>query len=72
MVEKKFVAAALNLKHETFLVYVTSLNLVPGIHPDREDQITSLLTEENKIPDEYSDFANIFLEKKALVLPKHI
>ena len=41
------------------------------IHPDREAQIGFLFTKEVKILDEYSDFTNIFLEKKALVLLEH-
>ena len=49
---------------------MASLNLVLGIHLDRVAQIASLLTEEVKIPDKYSDFANIFSEEKALVLPE--
>ena len=60
----------LNKNSETFVVYIAFLNLVLGIHPDKKTQIASLLTEEIKIPDEYSDFANIFTKKKALVLPK--
>ena len=57
---------------ETFVVYVASLNLAPtpGIHPDRAAQIASLLTEEVKIPEEYSDFTDVFSEEKALVLPE--
>ena len=51
---------------ETFVVHVASLDL--GIHPDREAQIASLLTEEVKIPDEYSDFTDVFSEEKASVL----
>ena len=53
---------------KTFVVHVASLSLVPGIHPDREAQIASLLTEEVKIPDKYSDFTDVFSEEKALVL----
>ena len=49
-------------------MHVASLDL--GIHPDREAQIASLLTEEVKIPDKYSDFADVFSEEKALVLPE--
>ena len=46
-------------------------HLTPGIFPDRVAQIAFLLTKKVRIPDEYSDFANIFLEEKALVLPEH-
>ena len=49
---------------------MASLNLVPGIHPDRAAQIASLLTKEVKIPDKYSDFTDVFSEEKALVLPE--
>ena len=68
MEKKEFIAAALNSEYETFVVHIASLNLVPGIHPDRKAQIASLLTEKVKIPDKYSDFTDIFSEKKALVL----
>ena len=49
---------------------MASLNLTPRIHPDRAVQIASLLAEEVRIPDEYSDFADVFSEAKALVLPE--
>ena len=39
-------------------------------HPDRKAQITSLFTENSTIPDEFSDFVNVFLKKKVLVLPE--
>ena len=68
--KKEFAKAALDEKSETFVVHVASLNLTPGIHPDRAAQIASLLAEEVRIPDEYSDFADIFFEEKALVLPE--
>ena len=70
MGKKEFATAALNLEHETFVVHVASLNLVSRIHPDKEAQITSLLTKEIKILDKYSDFTDVFSEEKALVLPK--
>ena len=68
--KKEFAKAALDEKSETFVVHVASLNLTPGIHPDRAAQIASLLAEEVRIPDEYSDFADVFSEEKALVLPE--
>ena len=55
-------------KSETFAVYVASLNLTPEIHLDRAAQIASLLAKEVRIPDEYSDFADVFSEEKTLVL----
>ena len=70
--KKEFAKAALDENSETFVVHVASLNLAPtpGIHPDRAAQIALLLTEEVKIPEEYSDFTDVFLEEKALVLPE--
>ena len=68
--KKEFAKAALDEKSKTFIVYVASFNLTPGIHPDRAAQIVSLPTEEVKIPDEYSDFTDVFSEEKALVLPE--
>ena len=67
--KKKFAKAALDEKSKTFVIYVASLNLTLGIHLDRAAQIASLLAEEVRIPDKYLYFANVFLEKKALVLP---
>ena len=68
--KKEFANAALNQKSETFVIHIAFLNLVSGIHLDRETQIAFWLTEEVKIPDKYSDFINIFSEEKALVLSK--
>ena len=68
--KKKFAAAALDPKHETFVIYVASLNLDPEIYPDREAQIAFLLTEEAKIPDKYLNFTDIFSEEKVLILPE--
>ena len=70
--KKKFVKAALDEKSETFVVYVTFLNLVSEIHPHKEAQIAFLLTKKVKIPNKYSDFTDVFSEEKTLVLPKHI
>ena len=63
---------ALDENSETFVIYVASLKLVPGIHPDKETQIAFLLTKEVKIPGKYLDFADIFSEKKILRLPERI
>ena len=70
--KKEFTKAALDEKSETFVIYVAALNLTPGIHPDRAAQIASLLAEEVRIPNKYSDFAEVFSEEKALVLPERI
>ena len=69
--KKEFAKAALDKNSETFVVHVAFFSLVTGIYPDRKAQIASLLTKEVKILDKYSDFTNVFLEQKALVLPEH-
>ena len=54
--KKEFDKAALDENVEAFVVYVTSLSLGSmSIHPAREAQIASLLTEEVTIPAEYCD-----------------
>ena len=71
--KKKFVKAALDENSETFLVHVAALEAPlaeMSIHPDREAQIVSLLTKKVTIPKEYSDFADVFSEENALVLPE--
>ena len=68
--KKEFAKAALDKNFETFVIHVASLNLTPGIHPDKAAQIASLLAKKVKIPDKYSDFADVFSEAKVLVLPK--
>ena len=71
LIEKKeFAKAAWDEKSETFVVHVVSLNLTPGIHSDRAAQIASLLTKDVRILDKYLDFADVFSEEKALVLPE--
>ena len=70
--KKEFAKVALDEKSETFVIHIASLNLVLGIYPDREAQIPFLLTEKVKIPDEYSDFTDIFSDEKALILPRRI
>ena len=68
---KKFTQALLDENVEVFVVYITffSHNLSP-IHLVIEAQITLLIIEEVKILTKYSDFSNIFLEKKTWVLSK--
>ena len=57
-------------KSETFVVHLVFLNLTPETHLDRAAQIASLLTKKVKILEKYSDFANVLLEEKVLVLPE--
>ena len=71
IIKKKFAKVVLDKNPKTFVVHVTSL--VPIlVHPDKEVQIASLPTKKVKIPDNYSDFVNVFSEKKILVLPEQI
>lgn len=72
MNKKEFAKAELDSNFKTFVVYVVFLNLIPalGIYPARTAQIISLLTKKIKIPDDYSDFTDVFLKEKALVLPE--
>ena len=58
----------LDKNFETFVIHVAFLSLVSGIYPDKKAQIASLLNKKVKIPDKYSNFADIFSEKKVLVL----
>ena len=68
--KKEFAKAALDENFETFVVYIASFDLAPGIHPDRETQITFLFTKNVKILDKYSDYTDVFSEEKAVILPE--
>ena len=46
---------------------MTSLSTM-AIHPARKAQIALLVAKEVKILTKYSDFSNVFLEEKALIL----
>ena len=52
-------------------MYITSfsLNLIP-IYPAQKAQIALLVTKKVKIPTKYSDFSDVFLKEKALILLK--
>ena len=65
--KKKFAKAALDEHIKVFMMYVISL-LTMAIHPAGEAQITLIVAEKMQILSEYSDFSDIFLEKKTLVL----
>ena len=69
--KKEFAKTALDENVETFVVHVKSLSLSSMlIFPAQEAQIALLIAKKVKIPAKYSDFSDVFLEKKALVLPK--
>ena len=54
---------------ETFVMYVTFLSTI-AIHPAEKAQIALLVAKEVKILTKYSDFSDVFLEEKALILPE--
>ena len=70
--QKELTAAALDPDKEAFVVHVALLRLGAkmSVHPAREVQIASLVTEEFTIPVEYSDFAYVFLKESASELPE--
>ena len=54
------------------MVHISSLRLKINIHPARKAQLVLLLTKKVTVPTEYSNFADVFLEKLANVLPERI
>ena len=66
---KEFAKAALDEHVEAFVVHVTSLSTM-AIHPARKAQIALLVAKEVQILSKYSDFSDVFLEEKALILPE--
>ena len=70
MGKKEFVAIALYLEHETFVVYVASLS---STLLNARPQISGLIAEEapTEISAKYSDFADIFSPDLASKLHKH-
>ena len=63
--KKEFAAAALDSRHETFVVHVAFLESPcqeSDVHPSRRVQIAALVANKASIliPTEYSDFADIF------------
>lgn len=70
--KEEFTKPALDENVEVFVVHITFLNLSKKptiiIYPVKEAQIVLLLIKEVKIPNKYSNFSNVFSEKKALEL----
>ena len=78
--KKEFATAALDSKHETYVVHVglVSFNALPSssplnVQPFRRPQIFGLIVKEapTKVSNEYLDFADIFSPDLAFKLPKH-
>lgn len=69
--KKEFVKTPFDEYVKTFIVYITLLNLsLISIYPAKKAKISLLITKKVNILEKYSNFSNIFLEKKALVLLK--
>lgn len=70
---KEFTKVALDKNVRTFVVYVAFLNLRQmTIFPARKTQIVLLVAEKVTISVKYFDFANVFLEKSVVELPKYL
>lgn len=71
--KKEFSKAALDRNIEAFGINVIFLNFSSIlIYPAKKAQTTYLITEKIKISTKYSDFLDVFLEKKTLMLLKLI
>ena len=62
---------ALDENIETFVMHTSSLGSKMSIHPARKAQLALLLTKKVYVSIKYPDFADVFSEKLANVLPKH-
>ncbi len=73
--KKKFTAAALDLEHKAFVVYIAALSIDSGdeVYPSRRAQIADLKVDEasTKVLTKYVDFVDVFSPKLAIELPKH-
>ena len=70
IIHKKEFAKAVFDKHvEAFMVYVTFLSTM-AIHLVIKAQITLLVDKKMQILAKYSNFSNVFLKKKTLILLK--
>ncbi len=69
ILKKKFIIAALNLDHKTFVIYVVTINISFNIsdkeHPLRKTLIAHLKVDEasTRVLSKYTNFANIFSPK---------
>lgn len=55
-----------------YMTFFSFSKLIIIIHPAREAQIAFLIAKKMKILAEYSDFLDVFLEKKTLILSELI
>lgn len=71
--KKVFAKAELDENVGAFIIHMTFFSLSKLtilIYPARKAQIASLIAKEIKILVKFSDFSNVFSEKKALILPE--
>ena len=67
---KEFAKAALDKTLKAFVIHISSLGSRMPIHPARKAQLTLLLAKKVIVIAKYLDFANVFLEELANILPK--
>ena len=67
--KKEFAKTALDEHVKAFVMHVTSLSTM-AIHSAKKAQIALLIVKKFKIPTKYSNFSDIFLKEKALILPE--
>ena len=70
--QKKFAKAVLDENFKAFVVHVSFLRSKMTIHPARKAQLALLLVKKVTVPTKYRDFAHVFLEKSANILPERI
>ena len=79
--KKEFAAAAFDLEHETYIIYIGSVGSVISpsssildVYPFYRSQIAGLIAKKapTKVPAKYLDFVTIFSPDLASELPKHI
>ena len=70
---KEFVKAALDPNEEVFIIHIAIITSEMAIHLACQAQIALLKAEKAlvTIPEEYSDYANVFFRKLATILPEH-
>ena len=66
---REFVAAALILVEEVFVVHMAYLGIKISIHPAREAQIALLLAKEGSVYKKYVYFSDVFSKESAALLP---
>ena len=70
---KEFIKVALDPNREVFLVHVATITSQMAIHLTRQAQIALLQAEiaSVTVPEEYSNYADVFSENLAMVLSEH-